>query len=76
MVCLPMFSIAYNRCRYFCITQTTAERHYSAFFSSGHISKTIFTKVTTMKKQIVEQAVSILPYYFQTEIKTSGESQP
>jgi len=29
-----------------------------------------------MKKQIVEQAVSILPYYFQTEIKTSGESQP
>ena len=44
----------------------TAERHYSIFFSSGHINKKIITQVAITKKQIVivvscKQAVSILP---------------
>jgi len=48
-----MFFIADNRYWYFCVTQTTAERHYSAFFASGHINKKLIIQVTIMKKQIV-----------------------
>jgi len=46
------FFITDNWCRYFCITQTTAVRHYTAFLSSGHINKKSIIQVTTMKKQI------------------------
>jgi len=38
---------------HFSLPITTAERHYNAFFSSGHTNKKIITQVAIMKKRIV-----------------------